>query len=333
MLDIDFIRDASYQNIECVLDNLNLEYRYENGWLVLRCMFHSGEKFNLKFRGDSFYCFSQCREQYSIFDIVGKVNHYTFRESLYWLANLLGVEDDCSQPTKIDVETKSHLSALKKMRNIKHKESVHYTSVDQSILNTVEKYYHPWLEECGLTEQTCDHFNVGYARAGVLDGRICFPIKDPYGNVISISGRMPNYQMVNESRYYIIGHSHVSKTLYNIDSVLSNISSYDNIYVVEGFKSVMRMHQEGYFNTVASMGASLSDNQRNLLLSTGLNIVVLCDADLPGEQFGQAVYNKCHKISNVKIVKLSDVTIQKKASIDDLTADQFKMLERKYLWQ
>lgn len=333
MLDIDFIKDAAYQNIEDILDNLDLEYRHENGWLTLQCMFHNGTDFNLKFRGDGFYCFSQCRRQYSIYDIVQKVNNFGFYDALSWLADFLGIEDDKTEVIRIDTETKSYINALRKMSKIKHKDRVVYEKVDQYILNTIDPFYHPWLEQCGLSQETCSHFNIGYSRSGVLDGRVCFPIKSPAGDTISISGRMPNYKEVNASRYYIIGHSHVSKTLYNLSEVLKVVAGFDRIYIVEGFKSVMRLYQEGYYNVVASMGASLSDDQRNLLLKTGLNISVICDADQVGEQFGQSVYNKCYQMADVKIIKLSEITTIKKASVDDLTNEQFRRLEKDYLWQ
>ena len=296
-------------------------------------MFHDGDNFNLKFRGNGFYCFSQCRRQYSIFDIVKKINGCGFSESLIWLANLFGIEDDHKDIPVIDTDTRSYLNTLKKMRKIKNKDECQYIKIDQDILNTIEDYYHPWLEECGLTQETCKHFNVGYSRTDPLEGRVCFPITSPYGDVISINGRMPNCEMSNSTRYCVIGHTFVSKTLYNFYEVNKECDKFSKIYVVEGFKSVMKLYQNGYHNAVAAMGASLSDEQRNLLLKTGLDIVVICDADAPGKMFGQSVYNKCYKNANVKIIELSDITDVKKASVDDLTDEQFRRLEREYLWQ
>lgn len=332
MLDADFVKDIAYNNnIENILDNLGIEYQHElSGWVVLQCMFHDGTNFNLKFRGDGFYCFSQCRKPYSIFDIICKVKNVEFIEALHWLAKLLGIEDDGSA-INVDKETKSYISNLKKFQKSKHKTPVKYKKLDQSILNTVEMYHHNWIRRCGFTEDTCRHFNIGYARTGSLDGRVCFPIRSPDGQVVSISGRMPDAEALGLPRYHVVGHTSISQTLYHLSDVLKNINEYDFIIVVEGFKSVIRLYQEGYHNAIAVMGASLSKVQRNLLLKTGKDIIVICDNDLPGEQFGQAVYNQCYQMADVRMIKLADITEVEKASVDDLTPVQFNVLSERII--
>lgn len=327
MLDIEYVKSAANQNIERVLDELGLEYRWENGWVVLPCPFHNGEDDNFKFRGSGFYCFSQCQEHYDVIDLVMKINHMYFGEALQWIGNLFGIEDD-GNPHRIEksVDNRAVINSLFKA---KKRNEVVYIPIEQQILNTVEPFYHPWMAEAGFTEQTCQHFEVGYARYGTLDGRVCFLIRSPDGRIISISGRMPNYERYGCSKYYIVGHTQVKNTLFNLSSVLDDLWLYEYIIVVEGFKSVLWLYQNGYENAVAAIGASLSDEQRNLLLKTGLPIVVICDNDRVGECFGQAVYNKCYQFTEVTQIKLSEITQIEKASVDDLTDREFNILRRK----
>jgi DNA primase len=327
LLDLDKILETSYQNIEYVLERLDIEYRYENEWITMKCLFHDGDNFNLKFRDNSLYCFSQCRRQYSIIDVVAKSLVCSFYEAAKWLCDLFDIDAnvDDDLPT---VESKENLNTLKTLSKLKRKNrNNEYQVVDQSVLNTIEDFYHPWLEQEGLTKEACSHFGIGYARAGVLEGRICFPITSPDGAIISVNGRMPDHDMVDVERYHIIGNTQVKQTLYNLSNIKNDLHLYDKIYVVEGLKSVVRMYQEGYENVVSAINASLSDKQRNLLIGTGLDIVVICDNDYPGENFGQAVYNKCHKMTNVEVIKLSEITDKEKASVDDLTDEEFNKLK------
>ena len=57
--------------------------------------------------------------------------------------------------------------------------------------------------------------------------------------------------------------------------------------VVEGFFDCLRVHQAGYRNVVALMGASLSEVQEKLLLERFAQLVVMLDGDEAGRRASQ----------------------------------------------
>jgi DNA primase len=57
--------------------------------------------------------------------------------------------------------------------------------------------------------------------------------------------------------------------------------------VVEGFFDCLKVHQAGYGNVVALMGASLSDRQSELLHTYFRELVVMLDGDEAGRRASQ----------------------------------------------
>jgi len=146
------------------------------------------------------------------------------------------------------------------------------------------------------------------------------------GNIVSVSGRLPNAEQFGQPRYYIVGNSQVSNTLWHIQDVYQHINEYDYVIVQEGFKSTMWMYQNGFRNCVATIGASLSDGQKNLLLKLGKPVVVICDNDIAGMRLGVQIKNKLEKFIPVFVINLDEITDIPKASCDDLPEDQFDEL-------
>ena len=68
-------------------------------------------------------------------------------------------------------------------------------------------------------------------------------------------------------------------TLYNYSRAKKEAIERGYVILVEGFKSVMKLHEFGYKNSVACMGSSIDDKQMKLLLKLGVIIVVCGDND------------------------------------------------------
>ena len=47
--------------------------------------------------------------------------------------------------------------------------------------------------------------------------------------------------------------------------------------------------------------------------------------------FGQSVYNQCSRYLDVSVINLSEITNEKKASVDDLDNFEWEILEEKIL--
>lgn len=322
MIDVQKVNNACDENIEYILTTLGIDYRYESGWISIQCPFHQGDDYNCKYRDKSWYCFSQCQRAYSTIDIVMKVLDLTFVQATEWLCNALSISDSKVSKDKDVIGIRGRLSRLKSMKL--SRSAIEYKQVDQTILNSIERYNHPYLLKQGFKADTLEHFNIGFARYGDLINRVVFTIDAPNGTIISLSGRLPNASELGLPKYKIIEGSKKSTTLYNISRI---DPSDDYVIVVEGFKSVMSLYEWGFKSVVATMGASLSVEQRNLLLGLGRKIIVIGDNDVAGSRLNQAVYNQCYKYANVTKVDLGEFTSIDKASPCEQDLDWDEMYE------
>ena len=117
-------------------------------------------------------------------------------------------------------------------------------------------------------------------------GRVMFPIHNLTGKVIGFGGRILNadpekklakYQNSPESEIY-----QKKETLYGIYFAKGAIVNRDECILVEGYFDVLRMHQLGIENVVASSGTSLTMEQIRLVKRYTKNITMLYDGDEAG---------------------------------------------------
>ena len=117
-------------------------------------------------------------------------------------------------------------------------------------------------------------------------GRVMFPIHNLTGKVIGFGGRilqsdpekkLAKYQNSPESEIY-----QKKDTLYGIYFAKSAIVNKDECILVEGYFDVLRMHQLGIENVVASSGTSLTIEQIRLVKRYTHNITMLYDGDAAG---------------------------------------------------
>lgn len=322
-LDKDAIIKASDPYITDILDKLNIEWRDEPPWIAIQCIFHGGTKFNLKYRNLKFYCFSECNRCYSIIDVVMKQLDLDFVSSMRWICSEIGLSDCDVSYTKDVVKIRENLNYMKQLARKRNKPK--YTQVDQLILNDITPCAHPYLLKQGFKKETLEYFGVGYAMFGELEDRVCFPIDAPDGTIISVSGRAIGMQ---DPKYYIVGETNKASTLYNYSRAKDEVLKYGYIVLVEGFKSVMKLYEWGYTNSVACMGSSVSDKQVKLLLRLGVKIAVCGDNDKAGKLLNQKVYNLCYKFAEVIKLPMSKYTDVEKDSIADLDEDaMFELID------
>ena len=112
-----------------------------------------------------------------------------------------------------------------------------------------------------------------------------FPIHNLTGRVIGFGGRIlvndkksPKYQNSPESEIY-----DKKQTLYGIYFAKNAIAKNDECILVEGYFDVLRMHQIGIENVVASSGTSLTMEQIRLVKRYTKNITMLYDGDAAGQ--------------------------------------------------
>ncbi len=245
-----------------------------------------------------------------------KHEHYTYWEALRYLAKKYNIEIEEREQTAEEIMQQS---IREKMYNIN--EFADKFFVD-ALWNTDEgkTIGLEYFRERGYFDPIIQKFHLGYSPAkwdaftehakkngyaedlleqigfsikgqkGLYDryhGRVMFPIHNLTGRVIGFGGRIlvndpekksPKYQNSPESEIY-----DKKQTLYGIYFAKNAIARQDECILVEGYFDVLRMHQIGIENVVASSGTSLTMEQIRLIKRYTKNITMLYDGDAAGQ--------------------------------------------------
>ena len=272
---------------------------------VALCPFHVEKtpSFNVVPDKDFFYCFG-CGTGGDLFSFVMKMEKATFPEALHLLADKAGVE---YRPARRDNGRRDSLLELHR----RVAGSFHYllTSSQEG------KKAHGYLLSRGITEDTAESFQLGYApedkswlfqfltskgySAALLDGsgffsvrgderlplyrdRVVFPIANQKGDIVAFGGRtlsdrQPKYINSPETPIF-----QKRENLYGLHQALAAIKETDTFIIVEGYMDVLAMHQMGHANCIAPLGTALTDLQLQKLKRYASKGILLFDSDEAG---------------------------------------------------
>ncbi len=167
------------------------------------------------------------------------------------------------------------------------------------------------LVNAGFDEKWLHWLDIGFDKSA---NRVMYPIRDIYGNLAGMSGGtvipgvQPKYKVYlgkhkvwdpvagkekevgsdyglwfDEQFPNYVFHNH--DYIWNFDQVYPRIffgKDKQDLIIVEGFKACIWLLQFGWSNTVALMGSSMSDRQRNLLHRLNCRIILFLDNDSAG---------------------------------------------------
>lgn len=218
----------------------------------------------------------------------------------------------------IDEELKDIRGELAQNKEaLKHKRQAAITTRDPFLAHTIlpETLLRPYewmptkLVEAGFDPHWLRHMDVGFDK---VNNRITYPIRDMYGNLAgmsggaTIAGQYPKYKVYLGRRkdqisqrwigsdygpwfdelypeYKFANHDY----LWNFDQVYPRFffgRDVQTLIIVEGFKACLWLLQNGYPNTVALMGSSLSERQCSLLHRLRANVILFLDQDDAGRK-------------------------------------------------
>lgn len=263
----------------------------------------------------------------------------------------------------IDLENISFFEAVEHLA-----QRIHYTLPVRSTQKTISKesntlfsayewltkYYHHMLKysdegkearqylfERGLTDETIDRFQLGYApldssltveflkqkefhlaflvKNGLLStqdqqhysdifrGRIIFPILNHLGKPVAFGGRAlgdaePKY--LNSSEHELFQKS---KLLYNFYLARNHIRKQNEVIIFEGYLDVLAADQAGIKNVTATLGTALTEHQAALLHRYVENVVICYDGDQAGLEASYQAANILKNVgSEVKVSRMKE---------------------------
>lgn len=250
------------------------------------CKIHGGDnttafRFNKETR--TWVCFTQrCHEQHGN-DIIGLIKAATGRDfvgAVDWLKSLVGEDID---PDDYIVHKRE-----REMTDFVNSYSASYVpkSVNERSLNSHKEFRSGFFLKDGFSTETLDHFEIagGWTDPEQLI-RDIIPIRNDRGDLAAFSLRdiRTDVDHVDEDKKYILTPG------FNKDGCLYNLNeawkyAVDKpLILVEGFKSVWRLHEYGIRNVAAVMGSHLTEGQQFLLYQYDIRkVVIMFDNDLAG---------------------------------------------------
>ncbi len=274
------------------------------GQLKGLCPFHSERTPSFYVHQDRgfFYCFG-CRAKGDLFDFVMRVQGAEFYEALQLLGQRAGVEVT-PQPARD-----------RRRRDLFEVNRMALTFFGGGLAGPALEY----LQGRGLSLESIATFELGYAPAGwdsllkhalrkgireqdLLDAgllvenergrrydrfrdRVIFPIRDYLGRPVGFAGRvlgddLPKYLNTPETELF-----KKAELLYGLDLAKTAIRASGECIVVEGYLDVIALHQAGFGNAVAALGATLTAEQASQLSRLDVNRLLLAfDADEAGQR-------------------------------------------------
>ena len=176
---------------------------------------------------------------------------------------------------------------------------------------------HPYPQERGLSLETTQYFGLGFCEKGLMKARLAIPLHDHGGHLIGYAGRLVDDAEISEEspKYKLPGDRERDGTVYEFRKSEFVFNGHrletplDDLVVVEGFFGTMWLHQAGYPNVVALMGASCSERQATLLvdlLQPSGRLWVMPDGDDAGEKCACNVLSAVAPLRFVRWVKLEE---------------------------
>src|SRR5690554_1019912 len=274
------------------------------GQLKGLCPFHDEKTPSFHVHQDRgfYYCFG-CQAKGDVFDFVMQTRSMSFPEALKLLGDRAGVE----------VGPPSPKAAIRRdLFDVNHVALDYFRS---HLAGPALDY----LEGRGLTRETIDAFELGFApegwdgllKAALTKGvdsddlvtlglvvenergrrydrfrdRVMFPIRDALGRLVGFAGRVlgdgqPKYLNSPESELF-----HKSELLYGLDRARGAMREQGEALVVEGYMDVIALHQAGFPTAVASLGTALTAGHADALARLDVRRLYLAfDSDEAGQR-------------------------------------------------
>ncbi len=260
------------------------------------------------------HCFGACNTGGDIFSFVMKRENLDFGEALALLAARTGVE--LKPRTE---QASAEVQRLERLAAVVADAAIYFQNL---LKNSGEAALaRAYLERRGLTPQTWDEWQLGYAAeswdalrnrltgkgytldeieeaglvirredgSGAYDrfrGRLMFPIRDTQGQAIGFGARILREDPERPQPKYINSPQtplfDKGSVLYGLDMARQHIREADLAVIVEGYMDVLMSHQVGVKNVVAGMGTALGEAQMRQLKRYSSNVTLALDPDAAG---------------------------------------------------
>ncbi len=290
--------------VEIISDYIPLTQKGKNFFGV--CPFHQDHSPSMSVSREKqmFKCFS-CGAAGNVFKFVSDYENISFAEAIQKVAAKVGISIEVANTYK-------KVEKFAKEYDIMNLAMLFY----QNNLNTpIGQEAKTYLKNRGLDEQMLKNFDIGLSfsknqlrdflakkniplaemeKLGLVNqknleyydvfiNRILFPIHNPEGKVVAFTGRVyekdqsPKYLNSKETPIFKKGN-----VLFNYHRAKEAVRLEKKLIIVEGNMDAIRMYANGFKNTIALMGTSLTKEQIDLIFKLHVPVILMLDNDDAG---------------------------------------------------
>lgn len=263
---------VSAQSAQNLLGILGVQTRIQGDRIFGCCPIHHGDNATaFSYRNSQWVCFTHgCQSEYGndIVGLIAGIKRVSKDEAEGWIVEHI---DEVPEGMKT---------------NLPKPEIIYPEWCLERLLKT--DYY----EKKGFSAETCKKFTHGLAQSNKMRGRVVFPIRNEKGFIVGFSGRWAGKEAIINGKLECLSATgkpvrkwlHTSfpkgKLLFNYNE--AKPFSDREIIVVESIGNVMRWHDAGFKNVVATLGTHISDFQIQLLTSSPRSAILAYDGDEAG---------------------------------------------------
>jgi DNA primase len=269
------------------------------------CVVHGGDNstsFRFNKERNTWVCFShKCHDIYGndVIGLIRAVNKVEFMQAVEYLSQLVG---DYSAEAALDYKKQREKREF--IENQEKEPYVHPLVTEERLSRYVWARSQFFNAE-GFSNRILDYFEVGggYEKDGVIKDVIS--IRDADKKLVAYSLRDIRKHVDYDMKYQITAGFDKDRVLYNLHRIMPVDKP---IVVVEGFKSVWRLHQYGIKNVVAVMGSRITQGQQRLLYTYAPHgVVIMFDNDKAGVEGTLDAYNTLKDKLDVYPVFITEV--------------------------
>ncbi len=293
------------------------------------CPFHQENtpSFSVSEEKQLYHCFS-CKASGNAITFVKETKNLDSKDAIKYLADRANIPLDESFESSHPLKKYFDINAL---ASSFYEVYLNHTKSGQSALG--------YLQNRNIEQKTIETFNLGLApnqgdalyqsmrkkeilKSDLLDlgligekdnvydvfrNRLMFPLHDAKGNVIGFSGRILDKD--KKTAKYINSTNTVTfektKVLYNLHRASKVIKEKNRAVLFEGFMDVIKAHDAGVKEGLATMGTAFSKHHTKLIQSYTDTLILCFDGDDAGKEATMSMVNDLKQTNlNVYIAKL-----------------------------
>lgn len=246
---------------------------------------HEGSNYNLQYYEDDkhFHCFSDCKRNYSVYDLVMYNTGCDFYQSVQFVASVIGLtEKEIAHLKQSDWGTVERQPKRKK----KNRQNICYPETILTQFHMVP--YKGWVQE-GITPSVQKEFEVGLS---IDDNRVIVPHRAwDTGRLIGVVGRTldPDYKKKKIAKWLPLYDFYTALNIFGLWQNFGAVMRKNEIILAESEKTPMLARSYGVDNVCALSGKDLSDEQLGILKKLNVEVVLALDKDVDDDHIKKVV--------------------------------------------